>query len=52
MRATSFTESVETSLSVNKEFKILSHNYEQEYGDRSYNGTLSTCSLGVCKMKF
>lgn len=52
MGAISFIEKVETTLSVDKEYRRLSAYYEQEYGDRSYNGTLSTCSLGVCRMKF
>lgn len=52
MGATNFLEKIETTESVRQAFDKLVSHYEREYGDRDYNGTISTCSLGSCKMSF
>ncbi|MGL5381847.1 hypothetical protein [Clostridium sp.] len=52
MGATNFVEEVTTTGTVRKAFDSLVSEYEREYGERSYNGTISTCSLGNCKLSF
>lgn len=52
MGATNFIEEVTTTGTVRMAFDSLVVGYEREYGERSYNGTISTCSLGNCKLFF
>lgn len=52
MGATNFVEEIKTTKSVREAFNMLVSEYEKEYGDRSYNGTISTCGLGSCKLSF
>ena len=52
MGATNFVEEVTTTGSVQDAFDRLVSEYEREYGERAYNGTISTCSLGRCKLSF
>ena len=52
MGANNFVEEVTTTGTVRNAFDSLVSEYEREYGERSYNGTISTCSLGSCKLSF
>ena len=52
MGATNFVEEVTTTGTVQDAFDRLVSEYEREYGERAYNGTISTCSLGSCKLSF
>lgn len=52
MGSTNFIEEITTTKSVREAFNTLVEKYEREYGDRDYNGTISTCSLGSCKLSF
>lgn len=52
MGATNFIETISSTKGVNSAFNMLVGEYEMEYGDRDYNGTISTCSLGSCKLRF
>ncbi|MGG7060150.1 hypothetical protein ACQPUY_15560 [Clostridium nigeriense] len=52
MGATNFVEEVTTTGTVRNAFDSLISEYEREYGQRRYNGTISTCSLGSCKLSF
>lgn len=52
MGATNFVEEITTTGMVRKAFDSLVSEYERGYGERSYNGTISTCSLGRCKLSF
>ena len=52
MGAVNFVEEVTTTGTFQDAFDRLVSEYEREYGERSYNGTISTCSLGNCKLSF
>lgn len=52
MGAINFVEEVTTTGTVQDAFDKLVSEYEREYGERAYNGTISTCSLGSCKLSF
>jgi phosphoribosylformylglycinamidine (FGAM) synthase PurS component len=51
MGACEFTESADAG-NVREAFEGLCEDARYEAGHDSYNGTISTCSLGRCKMKF
>lgn len=52
MGAINFVEEVTTTGTVQDAFDRLVSEYEREYGERAYNGTISTCNLGSCKLSF
>lgn len=52
MGAINFVEEVTTTGTIQDAFDRLVSEYEREYGERAYNGTISTCSLGSCKLSF